>query len=126
MPEAPMYKDDLAETWEYEIWCSRQVSPVQPEAIAQSMSHTPDEHLWLGIFSPNEGHHCGPLLTCEHIHGFSQGVSEAYDTRPRSVIACRCNQLHEKLFTDSIKNRPVFAVIRRYGDLHSAVHIKIK
>ncbi len=37
MPEAPVDEDDLPAPWEHYVRCTRKITSVQPEAIAEPM-----------------------------------------------------------------------------------------
>jgi hypothetical protein len=56
MPKAAMYEYDFAAPGENDIGRTRQVAPVDPEPVAQSMRHLPDNQLRLTVGFADEGH----------------------------------------------------------------------
>jgi hypothetical protein len=44
-----MHEDDFAKANKYKIRAAGQILPVQPKAVAQSVSHFANRNLWRGI-----------------------------------------------------------------------------
>lgn len=62
MPEATVYENCLAPAAKHKIGRSRQIAPVQPVAVAQTVCHAANEELWLGVLAANAAHVHAALL----------------------------------------------------------------
>lgn len=62
MPEATVYENRLAPAAKHKIGRSRQVAPVQPVAVAQTICHAAHEELRLGVLAADAAHVHAALL----------------------------------------------------------------
>jgi hypothetical protein len=50
VPKAAMHENDFAPSDKDEVWPSRQVAAVKPEAVAQFVCHAPDKNFRSCVF----------------------------------------------------------------------------
>lgn len=70
MPEAAVNENNLLVPRENDVRRTRQISSMEPKAVAHSVKHASDLLLGLGILVLDPGHNPGPLSLGENIrHG---------------------------------------------------------
>ena len=62
MPEATVYENCLAPTAKHKIGRSRQIAPVQPVAVAQTVCHAAHEELRFSVLAADAAHIHATLL----------------------------------------------------------------
>jgi len=57
MPEASVHEDDDAMPWQHEVWPSRKIAAVKPEAESKRMDEAADGEFRARVARSNPGHH---------------------------------------------------------------------
>jgi len=61
MPEAAVDKNAITVAWQNDVGASRQITPVEAEAISHRVKQTSDKQFRLGILVANAGHQAAAL-----------------------------------------------------------------